>query len=468
MVNEYLGGAAGAALGFIHNDVRGAVTGWSLGREAARSRNRSRVGVSQTKKMDTPTPSSSRDFNMFTAGARSQSRGRSTTRKGSTKRSRSSRSTVSTRSRSTVRARRVKGKTPKAENINTGNATKKRDVKKNKRAVKVSPIFRKKVKQALESKALKGVHTNRGYNRTEIPNSNQQNLVYFSWNGATDRGVYFTPTAVSDAAAQLWKGKTPNVDTFANLTANFNMNNAVIKVVNSYVTAEFVNMSHRTHWITIYECMYKSNRAFAEVPDAVGYWQKCIDDDIASGIAKPGANGYDAVVASTYTKLGATPGQTSNFHKVFKYTSRNIVLEPGQRFVHHIQGPKNTVYDYSKFFVNNVYTNGAANRSISCFAVMHSDIVNPDAGFGAGRYRVPSGTGAEVGGHYVSVETKCTFVLELPEQAGFTYPSSTTSGTVQDLNTHKRAWLDNVWIFGPDPNVTAMQRTDANQPATDT
>lgn len=44
MVNEYLGAAAGAALGFIHNNVPGAYYGWTAGRKAARAGYGSKFG----------------------------------------------------------------------------------------------------------------------------------------------------------------------------------------------------------------------------------------------------------------------------------------------------------------------------------------------------------------------------------------------------------------------------------------
>lgn len=476
MVNEYFGAASGAALGFIHGDVPGAVAGWRLGRAATRAAN-SRSGVVTPKKKmppvtDTPNNvfleggSNKRarsDSDLFTPKRKS---GRSMPRTPRSSRS-SKRRTIKGRRRPKTRGRTVR-REPKSENINSGNATRKKDVKRNKRVVKVSPKFRKAVKQALESKALKGVHTNRGFNKMDAPFGDQQNLIYFSWAGAQDNGNYFSPISVNDAASQLWKNKAPNPDPFANRNLNFSESNTVIHVVNSYVVTEFANMSHRTVWITIYECMYKSPRQSLEITGAVDHWQKCLVDDATGGIAKNGANGYLGTGIPVYTKLGATPGQTSNFSKLFKYTTRNIVLEPGQRFVHHIQGPKNTTYDYSKFFVNSVFQPWQPGKTVSCFAVMHTDLVTPDTGSGAGRYAIGAGVGAEIGGHYIAVDTKATFVLEMPEQVGFTYPATTGVNTVQDLNLKKRVYLDNVWTYGPEPPTNGVHRVSAENTVTDT
>jgi len=476
MVNEYLGAAAGAALGFVHGDVPGAVAGWNLGRKAARADFGRRIvkygnDYFYPKRKMAPIPPQESPGNMFqTPRKRVASSGdlftRSSKRSGTPRYSSVVKKVGGRRYRPKTRGRSVR-KTPKSENINTGNATRKKSVKKNKKAVRISPKFRKAVKQALTAKSLKGVHTNRGFNKFDLPKSNQQQWQHIIWNGSTGNGVMFSPIQVGDAAAQLWKKKAPNVDPFLNRNLNFSEINSIINVVNSYTVAEFANMTHRTVWITIYECIFKASRNAADVAGAPQQWEKCLADDAVAFIALDGANGYDGTSTASVKKLGATPGQTSSFSQFFKYTSRNVVLEPGQRFVHHIQGPKNTVYDYSKFAGELSFNNNAAGKTMSCFAVMHSDLVTDDVASGAGRYKI-TGTGADVSGHYIAMDVKTTFVLELPEQAGFEYPVATTAGSQQDLTRRKRAYLDNVWIFGADPASTAVHRIDSNQPATDT
>jgi len=478
MVNEYLGGLAGAALGFIHNDVPGAYAGWQVGRKAARAGYGHKLGakivrfgkkVLYPKKKMTPippvTPSSSRDFEMYTGRGRSSSRNRTPTRassKASTKRSRTSTS----RTRSVSRGR---GKKVRLESINQGNSTRKKSVKKNTKEVKVSPVFRKKVKQALESKALKGVHTNIGYGYVSVPNSNQQEIHPGTWQGSSDQGVHFTPFAVSNAAAELWRNKTPTIDPFAGTASDYNLNNAVIKVENSYVDITYANMSHRTAYFTIYECLYKSNRIGGEVPNAATYWRKCLVDDVTAGIAKAGNNAYDGIVTPAVEMLHATPGETSAFSKMFKYTTRKVILEPGQKLTHTVQGPKNTIYDFSKFYVNNIVTNYPANKAVSVFIVMHTDLVMNSLTAGSGRYLMfPSfGTTGDNNGHVVATEYKATFVLEVPEQTGFQNPATFVAGAVQDLNLKKRAFLRNVWTFGLNAASGDINKIDPNQPATD-
>lgn len=331
----------------------------------------------------------------------------------------------------------------------------------------MSPIFRKKVAEALQGKALKGVHTNTGYAQMWINKSNQQSIYQASWNGSQDNGVHFRGLQVLDAASQLWHGKQPTIDQLSDVGGqNFNIQYGIVKVVNSYVTWTLANESHKTFFITIYECMYKSNRVGSEVTSALAYWRKCAAEDVAAGISKDGANAYEVIGAYTPEKLGATPGQTSGFSKMFKYTTRKVILEPGQRFVHTIQGPKDTTYDFSKSYVNNVYADMLGNKSVSVFAVVHSDLVTNING-GSGRYAAPILAGAESGGHLVATEVKAHYILELPEQSGIRLPTTTTGNPFVDLAYHRRAYLDNVWTYGPDAPLTDQHKIDPNQPATD-
>jgi len=474
---EFMGGLAGATQGFIHGDVRGAVNGWKLGRRAGRRFNQNK--------------------NSMPPVSRSRSRGRSTKRLvpllystsagGSSNRSQSvyslKRPRYSSASRSsyglanaTMRPRSVSfGRSASGSNqsstsrniknengasVRAPSATKKTSVKKNKRHIKVSPVFAKKVKEVLENKELKGVFSERQFGSfaQQFPGGqsvNSDNLV------PNSDGYMFDPNRILDAASVLWNGKTPAV-THALTSSSFSQQNFKVNVVDSYSDFTFKNNTKHTWTFNMYELLARSNREQAVIGSPTAYWAGCIQADRNNGLSLNGNNYYAGFGTYLQTTIGAKPGMTQSWSTVFKSTHNVVVIEPGQTYNHRVQGPKNTMYDFSKFYVRDVFNNLAAGKTMALMVVAYPDITSTNTGSGGGVGRYPHGDFNI--GDYICVERYDHYTLSVPEQAGFTFGSSTAPGVVQPLNHRKKVYCHNIYNNGLTPSAGNERRIDETNP----
>jgi len=324
-------------------------------------------------------------------------------------------------------------------------AGKKRSVKKNKKTPKVSKAFSKKVKSALEKKCITGVFSETSYGSINLGSSNKQGVFHDNMAGTQD-GNMFDPFRVLDAASVLWNKKVPDLD-HNDTVGNFPQQNFNINVVSSYSKWHFKNNTQHTITLDIYECMTKGPRSLFSDPNPRDSFVTAVNDDTNNFIAIPSINAYDGLTTLTVNHLGVKPGMTSSFSKYWKYTSREVILDPGQSFTHIVNGPKNTTYEFNKFYQEGIMFNYQPGKTVSMMIIMKSDLRaarNGDASVGTGRYFTDEGKGRTV-----AIERYDHYVLGLPEQAGFTYPTSTTSGTVQALTLRKRVYSHNIYTNGP-------------------
>jgi len=451
---EYAAALSGAALGFIYNDVRGAYYGQRLGRYVGRFKTGEKVGgyLAKLKKSMAPIPRTPRSVSRGRPTKRrkcaprmvsgSRSRGRSVSRSKSRPRSRSSshRSDLFSRSRS-----RSVG--PSRTNIvnyqPTGSrqvvATRNRQVKKNKRHMKVSVKFAKKVRTVLENNLVKGVYTNKIYTGAAVPTNDRQAVILVG--GDVFQAAMFNPTRVLAAASVLWKQAVASkYMTYTGGNDEFNAQSTVVNVLNSYCKFGFKNNSRRTFDIEIYNCIARDNRAMNPATEPVAVWGRALATDTTAGIAKPGANGGATVSAPSIELFGASPGQTSTFAKEFHYTSRTISLDPGQVFSHSVQGPKHVKYDFSKFqetTAGNGFFDVQKGLTQFCMIVLKPDLVIA-TDYVVGHLRAPP-----LEGELLAIEREDHFVLGMPEQAGF--DKFVVGPTYMELNKRHKAYCHNVW-----------------------
>jgi len=476
-MNEFAYGIAGGALGFIHNDFRGAVNGYKTGTALYRtrrrlnnmppvSRSRSRGRTSQRQVL--------RPLLYSTSGSRASSQSVYSLKRARTGSSGSGSYRIFDRTmrpaRSVSFGRSASGsnqsstsrniKNENGSSVRAPSATKKTSVKKNKRHIKVSPVFAKKVKEVLENKELKGVFSERQFGAFAQQNNggqsvNSDNLV------PNSDGYLFDPNRILDAASVLWNGKTPAVS-HALTSSSFSQQNFKVNVVDSYSDFTFKNNTKHTWTFNMYELLARSNREQAVIGSPTAYWAGCIQADRNNGLSLNGNNYYAGFGTYLNTTIGAKPGMTQSWSTVFKSTHNVVVIEPGQTYNHRVQGPKDTMYDFSKFYVRDVFNNLAAGKTMALMVVAYPDITSTNTGSGGGVGRYPHGDFNI--GDFICVERYDHYTLSVPEQAGFTFGGSTSPGVVQPLNHRKKVYCHNIYNNGLTPASGNERRIDETNP----
>lgn len=393
---EYIGGTAGATLGYITNGRRGAKYGWRAGKHFA-----------QQRTMVTPRTPRKKTAVIFAKTLR--------------------RDPVVTKKLNYGLVPYVKRPkvihTPSASGYSGlgGNAAalsrkKRKDVTiKKKKRVKVTSLFKQKVRAALDDH-VKGQYLKVTYARMPpITVTNTQN--YF------DFGTELSPLAYIDAADVLFNGKTP-VQTPTLGTTNWT-NNAIRTdvVINSYVSYELKNVSQRTYRVKMYVCAPKVNPTDPTPNDALADW--------ASGAFVANTQGFNPQNNGPNT-LFCDPRDYPQFNRFWKAEVTDLILEPGQSQLLNVQGGNNMTLDYSKLWGKNIAAGAQwvfqyAKFSRNVFFVYYPDLVTTDTA-GCGRY-VSAGTG--VGG--IICERKVFIKMACPESAGFKYPAAFVAGANQQL-----------------------------------
>jgi hypothetical protein len=339
-----------------------------------------------------------------------------------------------------------------------GTATKVRSVKKNKRKPKVSPEFRKKVRASLIPTPMQGIYTDTMYDQYNCGVSDGQNVydVGFGKNYA----YMFDPNTVIDMASVLWNSKDPSFQHLYD-TLSFDRGNVVIKVIDSKSDLMFKNNTRRTLTFDLYECLAKAPRdALAQTP--LQAWSAALLQDSTSGTVVPGYNAYangGTIAPPTINHLDQRPGMTSAFNQYYKSTKRSFVLEPGQTINHTVRGPKDVLYDYSKFSLNGIFNPHQSGKNVGLILVLQNDLVGAANGSSVGRF-----SSQNYDGESLLIERKDTYVLGMPEQAGFQYPASIVGTQRQTLGQRKRRICHNVYVNGVDVTAANQVRVDEENP----
>jgi len=287
-----------------------------------------------------------------------------------------------------------------------------------------------------------------------------------------DEMMYFTPMKIIDAASILWNNKAIE-RTYENQAGNFNANTVgtstgvqskgngtnpaiqgmKIHVVHSYVKMEFKNNSQRTMYMNLYECVPKQSN-----PDKLPL------DCLISGIQLFADNGVgkrmikyyvDPMLATNSTNTdvliqdpNVEPNMIPTFAESYTYTKVEIVVNPGETFIHNIAGPKNFDLDYNKLWVDGQDHTGKLYKKCSV-AIMIS--LKPDLVYGTAGVLTYLGNTTEGSGRWINTTSSTTrpvdpisceitevYKLSMPEQSGF-YQQAVTAGAAKQLDMRKPA-----------------------------
>lgn len=340
---------------------------------------------------------------------------------------------------------------------------------KSKKKVKVSASFRKKVKAVAETLKPKGQFT--GIN-TEYyyQTADNQQLVKYLGNDSNSAGNHglFSPLKVLDAASVLFNGKASSEFNVNYLTPdNFNVSNAKITVVNSFVKYRLRNNTVRTYEGTIYECSPKSS-CQSNTTEPVAAWNTGLADEYVfvagaqeTGQTQPANSFINHAGSLGLGNIFASPKQCNSFNQMFNCIERKVCLEPGQTMDFVVQGPRDYTYDYSKYW-NTTYFLNVQKMNRYLFFGLNLDLVVANSG-NAGRF----GQTVNLDGHFQGIVCEQTeyFTIEMPEQAGF-YQNVAGAGIVagnpQNLNLrHQAKYFINRNPTGP---FGIVDRVDEEQP----
>lgn len=274
--------------------------------------------------------------------------------------------------------------------------------------VKVSRTFRAKVNKSLAPRTVHGYYEIINTEAYRNANDNVQNVYYLGNNSNTFIG-YFDPLRVLDAASVLFNGKAAAIlnPGFAD-AGNFNVTtkNMKIKVISSSVMLKIKNNTQRTRRLAIYEI---ANKQIQNTFDPIAHWTSILTDEV-NKIQNIGGS-------MQITNVGASPNVHPSWKTFYKMSETKLTLEPGQSHEMFVNGPSDTVYDYSKFFNGTnfqLYTKN--NRYFVC-----CDLEDLESSFTVsaigGRYGQPVNDATHTNG--VICEATQKFKIEMPEQTGF-------------------------------------------------
>lgn len=264
------------------------------------------------------------------------------------------------------------------------------------------------------------------------------------WAGyANGHWNFFTAAKVADSAAVLFNNKAFSDTSYATTAGNFfpEVNDAgtslgsrplKIFVKNSYVQWELKNCSARVMIIDFYHCTTKLKYAANPPLDVL----RTSSSDEVGGIAtlKDGLWNQQATLqlcdVFLHQDINVQPNFFKTFNNAYKYEKFQVRIQPGETCVHSIQGPKNMLYDFSKFNTNGVdYSNYITKHATCVFAKVYPDVtfstsyagtVSPSAG-----HFMNLNIGAD--GATFTLPIACTtkefFEIAMPEPTGWIVPA---------------------------------------------
>jgi len=268
---------------------------------------------------------------------------------------------------------------------------------------------------------------------------------------------YFTPGKILNAASVLFNNKPLN--TVYNIAGNLSTHSnggaplaspgdLKINVLSSHVQFTMKNVSNRVVTVEIWECTptlkFSDSNPLQNLVTTVNAYSETTDD-----------RNFQYVTAGSSQNIGyfdATfdPLVAAKAYMGFKYTwkKRSMVMAPDETCIHSIKGPKG-VFDFKS--ITNIFptplggpfTGATAidnlntlmkGWSVGCIISVNGDYVLPNAATSGGRFVYTTTAGAL--GMPVAVEIKETYNIAVPEVAGYTTANGAV-GTQQLLNMRK-------------------------------
>lgn len=413
LARKLFAGASGAALGYIHGNIPGAVAGAALAQKLAMRRNGTQ---SQSRKL----PIIYRKHGPYSA-PRPRAKKRATAR---------SNGTIKSGVGGT--ARNVVGR--KSGNVSV--------LKPNRRLPSVSRKFKKAVKAAVDEGVYNGNY--KVQQDTAFVPSTTDNIQSFWYYFGNDKGTdfhygdIFRPKDFLYAASVLWNGKgfttldSPQAATLPSDTKFF--------IKNSWRSYKFTNLTFRTMRMRLYECASKKNFTYATDYKHTQAYEDYVQAAAESTNETTFAASYNNVTIPAnfnFQQFNTKPEQFKQWTSKWKCNCVSINLEPGQTYTWFVQGPKGMQLDIEKAISGSVFED-FQKYSRSCFVAITGDLISSTIPITptANPPKEPSFNAAHFGplltGTELVCEVKDGYVLGMPKNAGFGRTATTTGFQVLD------------------------------------
>jgi hypothetical protein len=295
------------------------------------------------------------------------------------------------------------------------------------RKLKVPRPLRKAIRQVMEAREVTGRHI-RVENQGRMSSLFVDKQTYYdprnlnlgevdSFVGIASVPTWdFTPEYFLDSVCKLWCNKPSNTLSLTDLGVSAssafyeNWPTLKVNVVNSTVSYHIRNCGYADITLEIYNCAPKHASAYslpysqnsgsnAGIINSHTYdnsllqvdfiegingtnipsWTKSTSGDNNSIVIGPPAIEWDNCYKNSRdmnedipnantepAHYGSKPTHHASFKKMFSTTYTKILLTPGQEYIHHVQGPKNFLMDFKKFFKAAPPT-GASNTQLHIF-----------------------------------------------------------------------------------------------------
>ncbi len=385
-----------------------------------------------------------------------------------------------------------------------------------KRSLKITRIFRKKVKKVVAGSQHFGTHysvrqgtigmrtinsstattTNTGaqggYNDqvtfTQVPDEASSNCrCWFSTPLESEGGIkngdewqFFTPMKIIDAASVLWNQKvaanaystqTGNLNTVHNgstgvqvvgTNTDMNISGLKINVSNAYVKMTLKNNCQRAMVIEVYKCVPTANNpnnlALTTFADAIDAEVDGTNTHIISTVGTGSHTGSTTLL----NMPGVEPNQFAAFRSEWKYEKVSIKIAPGEVTSLFFQGPRDYLLDYDKLNKGGDSVQHLASRWTTMNVMMS---VLPDLVFStAGASGNPGQTGRFFQNQLalteivnpISIEWTEVYSLKMPDIVGFQHGAAADAGVMYTLNkrVHRRSYNNLVRQHSGDANPT--------------
>jgi len=410
-MKHLLGRAAASTLGYIVGNAPGAVAADTFYKLARTSTN---MGTSKKRKRPGPKPKIPRKAKAKSVGSKKK-----------------------------TRARRG-GTNDGADNYQTSHYQSGKKVSSKpggRKRIKVSKRLKKAIKQTLENVTPSGYYQERYYNKYSPGDLDQFVTDLGGGSFATETGIskgltgngtnlFFDPIKVLHAASVLFNDQTPQGDKLIGATGLFDPKFALVDVVKQWVRFEMKNNSSRTLIIKLFTWAFKKDAQ--TIGDATQTFTKEWELAFTSeGNGGPGGDGKINVQNINQNVIGAHPGMSPAIRRKFKIEEKEIRLEAGKTFVHYLQGAS-MLYEYAKFQESGSFDN-YQHMCRGVAMAMYTDLTGVESGAAGQSHRYTELPADRTGPYGLCVEATLNYVIRLPEQAGFTFGSSTASGTRQQL-----------------------------------
>lgn len=414
---EYVGGISGAALGYIHNNVAGALQGYQVGAQLGRNY----VKKFPKRKEMAPAKRRASDIGLLTpASIRRRTllsrRGSDVSMASSSRRSSISKASIKAGPRipANRRLNYVSGIGAGAVTV-TGN----KKVVNRKKNVKVSKKLREKIKKVITGSKIIGMTQEISYGiikllGTEDNKQIVQDITTGNGPPTASQNPFFSNIKYLDAVSVLWNEKVQAEMKGLTDAGNFPAAKTKGKVLNCSVVYRFKNNTQRRVKLKLIEVYPKSRQV---VGDPFAAWQAALAfQKQTSGTYADGPNQSGIFVSELYTG----PGMLPDMKKLYTFVTKHVDMPAGTEYQHFIQGPKMQMFDLQKTWNGSLFQN-YHKQACWLLACAHTDLVTTTLGT-YGRYNAG---GADENAYGVVFEATSRWKVEMPEVAGFIGPAAT-------------------------------------------